>query len=332
MSGRREYILTLFVVLVSLISPSVLSSQRKKLPTNSKPPGKVIRRPTVAQALQSFRSSIVQINAVSSDLLFGNKVMGTGFVVGDGNYVITNHHVVNAIPKNSDFRLKVSFPHPRAEYGNTRVVGIFSVMNAYVIDEDIPHDLALLRLEKNVLKGEWPDKQLKIYGIMTNEISAAKLLPGRPTEGAQLIVAGYPFENPSLIVNSGYLASAWGVEYRTPPQPANATVLDYFNSRIASDFYYADIRTNRGNSGGPVFSIDDNGVIGVCAKYVLESVLIKDGTGEPTPMELDKDSKRALYYNAGIAWIIPASYVIKLLEKNKVPTASNFVPHGQSTR
>jgi hypothetical protein len=50
--SSRGYGFTLFVVLLSLMFPSVLFAQRKK-PSKRK----LLQRPTVAQALQSFRST-----------------------------------------------------------------------------------------------------------------------------------------------------------------------------------------------------------------------------------------------------------------------------------
>ena len=84
------------------------------------------------------------------------------------------------------------------------------------------------------------------------------------------------------------------------------------------DYFVLDIHLNHGNSGGPVYSVDTAAVIGVAEAYQEDAVMV-DGLPGAQPDEAhDKDTGRALRANAGLGVVIPARYVVDLLNKNHV--------------
>jgi S1-C subfamily serine protease len=83
-----------------------------------------------------------------------------------------------------------------------------------------------------------------------------------------------------------------------------------------SDAYLADLTVNHGNSGGPVFSVDNGKIIGVCVSFLVANteVLLRNGKSRP----VYTNENQPLIYNSRIANIIPVKYVIELLKKNGV--------------
>ena len=111
-------------LLLASCVPSVLGSERRQTP--------------LVRAVQMTKSSVVNIHsektAASSESVFSNgrprKVsgMGTGIVVDDRGYIVTNHHVVQGVDS-----LRVSL-----ENG--------SMYTAEVISYDREHDLAIIKI------------------------------------------------------------------------------------------------------------------------------------------------------------------------------------------
>lgn len=77
-------------------------------------------------------------------------------------------------------------------------------------------------------------------------------------EGSQLAVSGYALNQPSLVTNAGVLACTLSSEVRLCDMKVR---------------HLADFTAHPGNSGGPVFSLQDGAVIGVCVSGRLAPVL-----------------------------------------------------------
>ena len=71
----------------------------------------------------------------------GNQVLGTGFVVGNGKWVITNYHVVSKILDPQIVQ------HYVAIHGEGRNV---TAQKAEIVDIDPVHDLALLKISNEI--------------------------------------------------------------------------------------------------------------------------------------------------------------------------------------
>lgn len=178
-----------------------------------------------------------------------------------------------------------------------------------LIDVDARNDLVLLSLHGNPIKdnravssmividGQPQDSQLR---------TAVTLFPERPVEGAAVAISGFPLSNTVLITTSGAIASVWG-------QSDAETMSGTYQRSV--DAYVADIQANPGNSGGPVYLVDNASVIGVCVRGQLTDVLIGDQSGSPASIP----GGIQLRHSAGLTEVTPAQYVVELLEKHNRP-------------
>jgi S1-C subfamily serine protease len=255
---------------------------------------------SLTQAINRISPSIVQICAQALELSrelqqrvgspFIYKVLGTGFFVNSDAYIITARHVIqkgrvfieriNAARR--DMFVSLGLPNSENFVGN-RVLVDFDL-----VDEDANYDLALLRLRRNPFQGEVRSG----IRIGENEIpipaEVAQLNPDRPEEGQWVGISGYPFEERVLVTNSGYVASVW-----TIPN------------------YLVDVEVNPGNSGGPVYLVEDASVIGVC--IAIRGSPIRRENGEVARV-LDQE----LYYSSGLTDVVPTRRIIEILDRNGV--------------
>jgi len=233
-------------------------------------------------------------NKEEMDILKGRSfishILGSGFFVSDKAHIITAKHVIvdgqeilAKIPVNNK-KLCIGIGLPNSE----RFTGNIVLEDFNLIDEHPVYDLSLLQMKKNPFVAE-------VYSgivIMNNPVPVPalhlKLNPKRPIEGQRIGISGYPLQERVLITNSGHIASVWNTPY-----------------------YLADIEVNPGNSGGPVYLVDDAGVIGVCVSFKPSPLLNKDGK----PLVIN--GKQA-YASSGLTNIIPSKYVIDLIERNGI--------------
>jgi S1-C subfamily serine protease len=229
--------------------------------------------------------------------------------VNQDGYVVTALHVVSAFQEfeiEGRKRLFVALAAPNSE----NIRGNFGLVEFDIVDEDARHDLVLLKLKRNPFKGEMG----KFMKVGDKEIEyahkAAMLSPGRPREGEAIAVSGYPLSSTVLITTSGNLASSWSydiAEVQIPGAPA------WFRKSDIADSYLADVHVNGGNSGGPVYSVENGRVIGVCVAFDMAPVLYGDGRKEAARIE-----NRPVFYNSGLSIVVPIRYVIDLLKKHNL--------------
>ena len=104
-----------------------------------------------------------------------------------------------------------------------------------------------------------------------------------------------------LVTTSGHVASAWSsttVLVRPPRAPAG------FEMPRMLDRYLVDVEVNPGNRGGPVYCVEDAGIIGVAVSTKAASV-----TGRVSDPGV---------YGVGLAHVVSAQYVVDLLNKHGV--------------
>lgn len=126
-------------------------------------------------------------------------------------------------------------------------------------------------------------------------VTSARFSLARPDEGETVAVSGYPLSSPVLVTTSGAIASSWEIAEKDLPRQ----VPGWFISHL-SDSYLADLHVAHGNSGGPVYSVADGSVIGVCVAML--------------PDELEPKAA----YNSGLSIMVPAKYVVALLTKHNL--------------
>lgn len=177
-----------------------------------------------------------------------HEYRGTGFVVGNGSYVVTNHHVV---------------PDNLGEEANA-VLAVFSGRGdrvrgypAEVVRSDKEHDLAVLKIKQS--------------------LPALSLAPDRDVrEGEEVIFTGFPI---------GMVLGMYPVTHRAIVSAVTPIVIPASSARQLTaaqirrmktpfNIYQLDAVAYPGNSGSPVYDPVSGQVLGV-----INSVFVK-GTKE----------------------------------------------------
>jgi S1-C subfamily serine protease len=192
-----------------------------------------------------------------------------------------------------------------------------------VLDVDMVHDIAILKPAQNPLFASFKPRPLvSVTGFPEIKLmarSAAVLDPRRLNDGDPIFISGYPLGIAVLLTTSGAIASS--------------DTIDVENGKV-KDVYWADIRANHGNSGGPVFSVETNRVVGMQRAIAMANAEFSAnaefngqpfayGVGLDNQGNVAKDSRgntlRPIVYNSGLTEIIPAQFIANLLKKNRVP-------------
>jgi S1-C subfamily serine protease len=253
----------------------------------------------ITDAIDAVAPAVVQISVAA-----GGAAVGTGFLVNDSGHVITAHHVIRDLGGGATIGVAI----PNYEDANkNRISGSFWLSRYDVVAIDEPHDLALLRPHETS-GNPFQEPRPRFIRIGDAELGIepgiARLRAERPRDGMAIATSGYPFGTVNMITSTGYVASSWAVELKQIDDPrTGATLL-----QDVADSYLADMQVNGGNSGGPVYRLADEGVIGVCVS-TRGAAVFRSG-GDPVETEVGR-----LYYNSGIASIVPAMYVAELLDR-----------------
>lgn len=252
------------------------------------------------EAIDQIRSSIVQICFSATELsprlqqqigaISLTRVLGAGFYVNSDALVITARHVIQKgrrliqdIEANNK-RMLIGIGLPNSENFRANIV----LVDFDLVGEDQNSDLALLKLSRNPFQGE-VSSGVRIGGkdiLVPAEV--ARLNPNRPKEGQWVAISGYPFGERVLVTNSGHVASVW-----TSPN------------------FLIDAEVNSGNSGGPVYLVENASVIGVCVAYKGSPVWREGG-------KIARILDQPLFYSSGLTEVVPASRIIDLLERNEL--------------
>lgn len=210
----------------------------------------------LAGLIQRAKTGIVAIGTFN----YSNKPMvtffGTGFAIGNGSRIVTNHHVIAAVKeKNSLFHLRV-FHQRLPEKG----------IKAKVLAEDAFHDLSILEMEGT-------------------RLPALTLEPtGSVQEGHKVAFTGYPIGfvlglNPTT--HTGIISA---ISPLILPSPSAAIIDGELIKHLAQpyDIYQIDATAYPGNSGSPVYRMATGQVVGVINMVFIKGKkehVLKDPTG-----------------------------------------------------
>lgn len=182
----------------------------------------------------------------------------------------------------------------------------FNTVRFKVVEEDERHDLALLQMVANPFKGEVPPMIVINDQSIGGMHAVPALQPNRPRDGEPIAISGYPLGETILVTNAGIVASSWSVTADEVPHPSFPGVM----LPKMRDTYLADVQTNPGNSGGPVYSTRDGSIIGVLVAGKLTNVLAGQ---EPVMVK-----GLPLLADAGLSLVVPIKYGIDTLERHGV--------------
>jgi S1-C subfamily serine protease len=233
-----------------------------------------LRAASLEDLITAAKPSVVAVGTykTTDSPRFGFR--GTGFVVGAGDMVITNAHVL-----------------PEADVGGAsselaihtaRTADASQARSATLLAIDRGHDLALLRIEGPALP-------------------ALKLGDGaRMREGMSVALIGYPIGGVlgfTPVTHRGIVSSITAIVLPAPSSQAlNAQAVARLRQG-SFDIYQLDATAYPGNSGSPVFDIESGEVVAV-----INMVLVRGS----------KES--ALRYPTGISYAIPVRFVNELLK------------------
>lgn len=202
---------------------------------------------------------------------------GTGFVVEQGNLVVTNAHVLpDPLPAaDAAEGLRVVVPASGGSGAQLRPATLLRLERS--------SDLALLRIEGPPLP------------------ALALAAPGSVREGNAIAIIGFPLGGVlgfTPVTHRGIVASITAI---APPAPTAQSLSPQAVNRLRQgsfDIYQLDATAYPGNSGGPVLDVASGAVIAV-----INMVLVK-GSRES-----------ALAHPTGISYAIPVERVAGLLNE-----------------
>jgi S1-C subfamily serine protease len=231
----------------------------------------------MVQAVAKVKSSIVIVGTYKATNNPRFTLRGTGFVVGDGNQIVTNAHV---LPPASDDPAP-----PDLVIQIKRSATEFQMRPATVLDVDRSHDLALLRV------GGPP---LPALAIRDSD---------QVREGQSVAFMGFPIGGLlgfSPVTHRGMISSITPMALPPPTaQLLNERAIRSLRDG-AFDIFQLDATAYPGNSGGPLFDVETGDVLGV-----VNMGLIKG------------NRESALTSPSGISYAIPANFVTQMLQRRK---------------
>lgn len=231
--------------------------------------------------IESVRPAVVQVYVRITDVPLPTKpvpdcfaatrrtcVVGTGFFMNDAGDVVTASHVANAAQQiiqtlgsngiHAEVGIGVNMPNVE-----TKILTFGSNtegFTAILIATDAEHDIAALHTPIN----PFTNMPKTFGGTGTENLPQTRatfvhLAVERPRDGEEIVACGFPFGESGLVTTSGTIASAWKTESLLSAKAATTFPRDV-------DVYWADLRINAGNSGGPVFRVTDSAVLGMAVE------------------------------------------------------------------
>ncbi|MCO7226240.1 serine protease [Pleionea sp. CnH1-48] len=195
--------------------------------------------------LKAIKPSIVAIGNYKKTRSPARLLLGTGFVVADGNHVVTNAHVIDSARSVPDALLSVFI-------GRERNLKIYS---AKVVAYDREHDLAIVRFDG-------PAQPILEIGDSS-----------RVQEGEIYAFSGFPI---------GQILGQYPVTHRGMIAAITPNIIPMDNAKQLNSadlkklrepfvIFQLDATAYPGNSGSPLFDMKNGRVIGVMNKVYVKT-------------------------------------------------------------
>ncbi|MDO6445003.1 serine protease [Colwellia sp. 1_MG-2023] len=199
----------------------------------------------LVETIAKIKPSVVGIGVYTPTGKPRNKLQGSGFVVGNGQYVVTNHHVVPEMLDENLLQSLVVF------VGSGKAA---KVRKATLLDSSKRYDLAILKIEGKPL----PAMQLADEPLYPEGSYVA--FTGFPIGG---VLGLYPVTHRGIIANVSPTI--------TPVQNAgNINLAMLKRLRDPYLIYQLDATAYPGNSGSALYDIETGKVIGVINKVFVQ--------------------------------------------------------------
>lgn len=207
----------------------------------------------LVQTVKQIKPSIVGVGTFQATRRPPAKLMGTGFVIGDGSYVATNYHVVDTELDSEKLESLAVFVGRGKQSKGTP---------ATLVAKSLRYDLAILKIPVR---------------LQPVQLADSALLP----EGSDIAFTGFPIGavlGLYPVTNKGIISSVSPIAIPT----SNSSQLDakkINRLRNPVDIYQLDAIAYPGNSGSPVYRASTGEVIGVInmvhVKETKEDILSK---------------------------------------------------------
>ena len=209
-------------------------------------------RADLPQTIEKIRPSIVGVGTYAKTRSPAISVLGTGFIVGDGQYVVTNAHVTPPFLDTENKETLIVLT------GRGREV---QPREAVEVAQDADHDIALLKI-----------KGAPLHPVVLGSTSDVR-------EGQQYAFTGFPI---GAILGLYHVTHRAIISSLTPIVIPGRTSRDLNQQSVnrlrkTFDVFQLDATAYPGNSGSPLYHPDSGEVIGVLnmvfVKQTKENVL-----------------------------------------------------------
>ncbi|MBU3021767.1 serine protease [Aestuariibacter sp. A3R04] len=201
---------------------------------------------SLADMVDSVKPAVVGVGFYAPLATVSHQLKGTGFAVADGRYVVTNFHVIDAVPEQDNIKFnRVVFVPKGKKHAILEVESVYS---------DALHDLAILKI-----KGELPAIPLADPDEVVRD-------------GTEIAVTGFPIG----AVLGLYPATHRGIVAAYTPNIISASnsqqLSQAFLKSLKNPFmvYQLDVTAYPGNSGSPVYNVNSGEVIAVINKVFVK--------------------------------------------------------------
>jgi len=210
----------------------------------------------ISTLIQRIKTGVVAIGTYHFNTKPMVQFAGTGFVIANGNRIVTNYHVVAAIKKNKRlFNLRIF-------HKNLPLKGI----KAIILAEDEFHDLAILEIKGTGLPAVPLEKKQSVE------------------EGHRIAFTGYPIGLVLGLHSTTHTGIISAIAPIILPSPT-ARIIDgglIKHLKEPFDIFQIDAVAYPGNSGSPVYRIATGEVVGVINMVFIKGKkehVLKNPTG-----------------------------------------------------
>ncbi|WP_240615574.1 S1 family peptidase [Alteromonas facilis] len=201
---------------------------------------------TLVEVVKEVKPSIVGIGVYAPMATVSNQLQGTGFVVGNGKYVVTNEHVINTELEEGIKSQRVVF------VPNGRRTITLPIKQIYIHDR---HDIAIVEIEQVL-----PPVKLTATDHIIDD-------------GSSIAITGFPI---GAVLGLFPATHAGIVAAMTPniiPAQHSSQMSQQFVHQVTDPLmiYQLDLTAYPGNSGSPVYLAETGEVFGV-----INQVFIKE--------------------------------------------------------
>jgi serine protease Do len=209
-----------------------------------------VRAAELPELVQAIKPSVVVVGTYSKTRSPAFAMRGTGFVIGNGNQIATNAHVVPEV-------LDTAASESMAVQTSSAQLRL-----AKVVARDREHDLSLLSIDGPPLP------------------ALALQNPAQVREGQSIAFMGFPIGGVlgfSPVIHRGIISAITPIALPSPTaQQLNEKVIKRLKAG-SFEVYQLDATAYPGNSGGPLIEMEKGDVVGIInmvfVKSTKESVL-----------------------------------------------------------